>query len=154
MDFPGSAVVNPPANAGDKNSGLNPCVRKIPRRRKWQLPLRHSCLGNPVDRGAWQAAVHGIAESDMTQQLNNNKLKYNFCKVQYTTPIFNTRPHRVKINRKCQHIHKLHSVFILISKSHSLNIEKQVQDGTLQTLGRNKNSLQVNIYHLPWWLRG
>ena len=25
------------------------------------------------DRGAWRAALHGIAESDMTKQLNNNK---------------------------------------------------------------------------------
>ena len=27
----------------------------------------HSCLGNPMDRGAWQATVHGVArELDMT----------------------------------------------------------------------------------------
>ena len=30
-------------------------------------PLQYSCLGNPVDRGAWRAIVHGVAEeSDMT----------------------------------------------------------------------------------------
>ena len=29
-------------------------------------PLHYSCLGNPVDRGAWQATVHGVTkESDM-----------------------------------------------------------------------------------------
>ena len=31
-------------------------------RRKWQ-PLQYSCLENPMDRGAWQAMVHGVAES-------------------------------------------------------------------------------------------
>ena len=26
-------------------------------------PLQYSCLGNPMDRGAWWAAVHGIPKS-------------------------------------------------------------------------------------------
>ena len=29
-------------------------------------PLQYSCLGNPIDRGAWQAAVHGL-QKDQTQ---------------------------------------------------------------------------------------
>ena len=29
--------------------------------------FQYSCLGNPMDRGAWQATDHGVAkESDMT----------------------------------------------------------------------------------------
>ena len=31
-------------------------------RRKWQ-PTPRSCLGNPTDRGAWQATVHTVAKS-------------------------------------------------------------------------------------------
>ena len=30
-------------------------------------PLQYSCLENPMDRGAWQATVHTVAESDTTE---------------------------------------------------------------------------------------
>ena len=34
-------------------------------------PLQYSCLENPMNRGAWQATVHGVVkESDMTEQLH------------------------------------------------------------------------------------
>ena len=32
-------------------------------------PLQYSCLENPMDRGAWQATVHGVTKS--RTQLNN-----------------------------------------------------------------------------------
>ena len=59
MGFPGISVVkNLPANAGDKVP--------IPRLGKFPgvgngNPLQYSCLENPMDRGAWQTIVHGVA---------------------------------------------------------------------------------------------
>ena len=42
-------------------------------------PLKYPCLGNPMDRGAWRATIHGVTrESDTIWQLNiNSILMYN-----------------------------------------------------------------------------
>ena len=31
--------------------------------------LQYSCLENPMERGAWQATVHGVSELDATEAL-------------------------------------------------------------------------------------
>jgi len=54
----GSVVENPPANAGDV--GLIPGSGRSPGEGDG-TPLQCSCLG--MDRGAWWAAVHGVAKS-------------------------------------------------------------------------------------------
>ena len=60
MGFPGgSGVKNPFANAGDL--GLIPGSRRSPGEGNGN-PLQYSCLGNPMDRGTWQATVHGVAK--------------------------------------------------------------------------------------------
>ena len=35
-------------------------------------PLQYSCLENPMDKGAWRAAVHRIAESTCLKQLSTH----------------------------------------------------------------------------------
>ena len=52
-------VKNPPANTGDV--GLVPRWGRYPGGGNGN-PLQHSYLGNPMDREAWQATVHGGPE--------------------------------------------------------------------------------------------
>ena len=57
MGIPGGTVAkNPPTNAGAADVGSIP-----------GNPLQAFCLGNPMDREAWQATVHGVTrELDTT----------------------------------------------------------------------------------------
>ena len=57
------AVKNLPANAGDiRDTGLIPGLGRSPVEENGN-PLQYSCLGNPMDRGAWCTVVHGVAKS-------------------------------------------------------------------------------------------
>ena len=60
-------VKNLPANAEDKRdmSSIPELVRSP--REEHCNPLQYSCLENPIDKGAWWAIVHSVAESDMTE---------------------------------------------------------------------------------------
>ena len=35
-------------------------------------PFQYSCLENPIGRKAWWTTVHGVTESDMTEQLSTH----------------------------------------------------------------------------------
>jgi len=59
----GSLVKNPPANARD--AGLIPGSGRSPGEGNGN-PFQYSCLGTPMERGAWWATVDGFTkESDM-----------------------------------------------------------------------------------------
>ena len=56
-------VKNPPANAGDiRDVALIPGLGRCPGGGHGS-PLQYSCLGNPMDRGAWQARVPRVTKS-------------------------------------------------------------------------------------------
>ena len=46
-------------------------------------PLQHSCLENSMDRGSWQATVHGVAELDTTEQLSLTHLPQKKDRIAY-----------------------------------------------------------------------
>ena len=70
--FPGSSDSKESAcNAGD--TGLIPELGRSPGEGN-DNPLQYSCLGNPVERGAWWATVYGVTESDTIERLNNSNM--------------------------------------------------------------------------------
>ena len=64
MGLPGGAVVkNLPANAGNaRDTGSIPGLERSLGEGHGN-PLQYSCLGNPMDRGAWWATIHELAKS-------------------------------------------------------------------------------------------
>ena len=56
-------IKNPPANAGDvKDTGSVPGSGRFPGGGHGN-PLQYFCLETPMDRGAWWATVHRVAQS-------------------------------------------------------------------------------------------
>ena len=56
-------VKNLPVNAGDvRDMNSIPGLERSPGGQNGN-PLQYSCLENPMDRGAWQSTVHGVAKS-------------------------------------------------------------------------------------------
>ena len=75
----GTVVKNPSASAGDARDvglilgrGISPGVGN-------GTPLHYSCLENPMDRGAWWAAVHGVTELVATEHAHRHtSTTFNF----------------------------------------------------------------------------
>ena len=69
-------VKNMPANARDlRDMGPIPGSGRSPGGGHGN-PLQYSCLGDPMDSGAWQATVHGVAESDTAETTKHARSTY------------------------------------------------------------------------------
>ena len=71
LGFPGGLVVKnlPPNSEDTEDMGSFPESERSPGEGNGN-PLQYSCLGNPMDRGAWQAPLHGATASDTPERLS------------------------------------------------------------------------------------
>ena len=97
LGFPsGSVLKNLPASASDARD-----VGSIPGSGKYSQkgngnPLQYSSLGNPLDRGAWRDAVHGVTESN---RLSSLEWAWQACDyIQFSLSVMSNSlwPHRLK----------------------------------------------------------
>ena len=134
MGFPGGSVVkNPPANAGDV--GSIPGLGRSHGEGNGH-PLQHSCLGNPMDRGAWGVTVHGVTKEfqrlvDKTTYMctsinrythtyhiyiNINRHTHTYIYI-YNFPVDHTLPVSFMLWQSSQHCYLLERGVCLLGKS-------------------------------------
>ena len=56
-------VKNPRAKQEAQETQVRPLSREDPLEEEMANPVQYSCLGNPMDRGAWWAPVRGVTKS-------------------------------------------------------------------------------------------
>ena len=100
-----------PVNAGDNRCWLEPGLGRFPERGNGNQ-LQFSCMENPTDREAWQAAVHRVAQSQ-TQLNDSAHSTYNRI-IQYLHTLWNDY-HKTLVT--CVTI--CHQKYAILFKSHT-----------------------------------
>ena len=87
-------VKNPPASAGDTDLGSNPGWGRSSRTGSGN-PLQYSCLGNPMDRGAWRAIVWGSQKVSYDSNWTHTR---QFSSVQFSCSVVShsLQPHELQ----------------------------------------------------------
>ena len=68
MDFPGDSDGEESASNA-RDPGSIPGLGRSPAEGNG-YPLQYSCLENSMNKGAWRATIHGVTESDVTEQVS------------------------------------------------------------------------------------
>ena len=79
--------------------------------------LQYSCLGNPMDRGAWPAAVPGVtkSQSDTTEWLNDNNEIYKGLNKHFPVGTQNSLHHLPEALLVCSKVYLAHSIWNLVA---------------------------------------
>ena len=72
----GSVIKNPPAEA--EGTSLIPGLGRSPGEGNGN-PLQYSCLGNPMDRGAWWATVHRVTKNQTRLNIHTHNILLYEC---------------------------------------------------------------------------
>ena len=153
MSFPCSSVGKASAcSAGDL--GLIPRLGRSPGEGNGN-PLQYACLENPMDRGAWWAAVHGVAKSG-ARLSDQHLLTYFSCDEQgllfvmnhgLLTALISLVEHRLQAPRlqELQHAG-------LVVLTHGLSFSKAC--GIFPDQGSNPCPLLCQVDSYPLYLQG
>ena len=135
-------VKNPPANAGD--AGRIPVSRRSPGERNGNL-LRCPCLGNPMDRGAWWATVHGIRKT-WTQLSAHARARARA----HTHTHTHTHTHRARVTPSSWFVWKLVSLILKVSPPRTLLILGVHLPCRIRCQCHACNPFHLGVYQLPF----
>ena len=116
-------VKTPPAKAGDVGDmGSIPGLGRSPGGGPGH-PLQHSRLENFVDRAAWWATVHRIAELDTTEALDTQPGHYFLTQAIYSPQCLYLGFHLQITGRwRCRRKKMLRTEFLLIVRAHGQRV--------------------------------